>query len=114
MAKEIQPRTSFITPNGTYCYMRMLFDLRNAGATFVRLVQTVFWCQIRRNVEAYIDRIMVKSPRESDLVADLFEAFDNLQRSNLCLNPKNCTFMVCSRKLLGYLVSQRGIEATPE
>lgn len=78
------------------------------------MAQIVFWDQIGRNVEAYVDNIMVKSKGESDLVADLRETFDNIRRSGLRLNPEKCTFGVRSGKLLGYLVSHRGIEANPE
>lgn len=114
IAEEDQPRTIFITPDGTYCYMIMPFGLCNAGATFTRLVQIVFHDQISRNLEAYVDDIVTKSQKENDLVTDLRETFDNLRKSMLRLNPKKCTVGVRSRKLLGYLVSQWEIEANPE
>lgn len=61
-----------------------------------------------------MDDIIIKSQREANLISDLRETFDNLWRSGLLLNPEKCTFGVRSGKLLGYLVSQRGIEANLE
>lgn len=107
-------RTSFITPDDTYCYLRMLFRLRNTGATFALLVQIVFQNQVGRNLEAEVDDIVVKSRAEGDLLADLRETFDDLLTTGLRLNPEKCTFEVRSGKLLGYLVSQRGIKVNPE
>jgi hypothetical protein len=69
--------------------------------------------QIRRNVEAYIDDIVVKSKRRGDLLDDLKEAFDNLCKYKIMLNPKKCVFGVSSWKLLGYMISSRGINANP-
>ncbi|CAN6333558.1 unnamed protein product [Urochloa humidicola] len=114
MAEDDEAHTNFITPFGTYCYVRMLFGLRNAGATFARLVQIVFEAQVGRNLEAYVDDIVVKSKHECDLIADLRETFSNLRRTGLRLNPEKCTFGVQFGKLLGYLVSRRGIEANPD
>lgn len=111
MAEEDQPRTSFITPDGTYCYVCMPFGLQNTGATFARLVQIIFRDRIGRNVEAYVDDIIIKRWKERDLVANLQETFDNLQKSGLRLNREKCTFRVRLGKLLGYLISQREIEA---
>lgn len=78
MAEEDEPRTSFITPSGTYCFVRMPFGLQNARATFARLVQLVFEAQVGRNLEAYVEDIVVKSKREEDHLADLRETFANL------------------------------------
>ncbi|CAN6371802.1 unnamed protein product [Urochloa humidicola] len=113
MAVEDEVHTSFITLFRTYYCVHMPFGLRNAGATFVGLVQIVFEAQVGQNVEAYIDDIVVKSKKEKDLLIDLREIFSNLHRIGICLNIAKCTFGVCSGKLLGYLVSQRSIEANP-
>ncbi|CAN6231634.1 unnamed protein product [Urochloa humidicola] len=101
MAIEDEVHTSFITPFGTYCYVRMPFGLRNVSATFAKLVQIVFEDQIGRNVEAYVDDIVVKSMKERDL----WETFSSLRRTGMRLNPEKCTFGVRSGKLLGYPVS---------
>ena len=70
--------------------------------------------QISRNVKAYMDDIMVKSRKGSDLLTDLTKIFANLRRYDIKLNPSKCTFRVPSGKLLGFLVFERGIDANPE
>jgi hypothetical protein len=70
--------------------------------------------QIGRNVKAYIDNIVVKSKKQGDLLDDLKETFDNLRKYNMILNPKKCVFGVSSGKLVGYMVSSRGIDANPK
>ena len=65
----------------------------------------------RATVAVYVDDIIVKTPRADDLVATLSATFANLKRFNIKLNPKKCTFGVPMGKLLGYMVSERGIEA---
>ena len=78
MATKDESKTSFITPFRVYCYVRMPFDLRNAGATFSRLVHKVLQRQLGRDVEAYVDDIVVKSQLEANHVADLQETFVSL------------------------------------
>ena len=80
----------------------------------MRMIQKCLLTQISRNVEAYMDDIMVKSWKDSDLLADLAETFANLRRYDIKLNPSKCTFGVPGGKLLGFLVSERGIDANPE
>jgi hypothetical protein len=92
----------------------MLFGLKNAGATYQRLVNRMFEKQIGRNVEVYVDDMLVKSIQAPDHVSDLKETFDTLRRYKMKLNPTKCAFGVSFGKFLGYLVSQRGIEANPE
>ena len=70
--------------------------------------------QLGCNVEAYIDDIMVKTRYKDYLVQDLQETFNNLRRVNFKLNPDKCVFGVPSGKLLGFLISHRGIEANPD
>ena len=65
----------------------------------------------RATVAVYIDDIVVKTPRTDNLVATLSTTFANLKRFNIKLNPEKCTFVVPKGKLLGYMVSERGIEA---
>ena len=92
----------------------MPFGLKNAGSTFARVVHTAFEPQIHRNVEAYMDDIVVKSKSKDTLIQDLEETFENLRKIQLKLNPEKCVFGVPSGKLLGFFVSQRGIEANPD
>ena len=114
MTREDEEKTTFITPCGTYCFMRMPFGLKSAGSTFARAVQIGFEPQLHRNMEAYMDDIVVKTKDKATLVQDLEETFANLRKINLKLNPEKCVFGVPSGKLLGFFVSQRGIEANPD
>lgn len=92
----------------------MPFGLKNAGATYQRLVNKMFEKQMDRNVEVYVDDMLVKSVRAPDHVSNLKETFDTLRRYEMKLNLTKCAFGVSFRKFLGYLVSQRGIEANPK
>jgi hypothetical protein len=106
--------TSFITPFGMFCYVTMPFGLRNVGTTYQWCMQHVFGDHIGRTVEAYIDDIGVKTRKANDLVNDLRTAFDCLRANEVKLNPEKCVFVVSRGMLLGYIVSQRGIEPNPK
>jgi hypothetical protein len=114
MKEYDQLATSFITPFGMYCYVTMPFGLRNAGATYQRCMQHVFRDHMGQTVEAYIDDIVVKTRKADDLISDLCVAFDCLRANGVKLNPEKCVFGVLQGMLLGYIVSQRGIEPNPE
>ena len=114
MVVEDEEKTAFITSEGVYCYVCMHFGLKNAGATFQRAMRECLGCQMGRNVEAYMDNIVVKTRSQDTLIEDLRETFDSLRKVHLKLNPEKCTFGVPSGKLLGFLVSHRGIEANPD
>jgi hypothetical protein len=114
MKESDQLATSFITPFGMYCYTTMTFGLRNAGATYQRCMNHVFGEHIGRTVEAYIDDIVVKTRKASDLLSDLEITFRCLRAKCIKLNPKKCVFGVPRGMLLGFIVSERGIEANPE
>ena len=114
MTKEDQEKTAFITSQGLYCYRVMPFGLKNAGATYQRLVNQMFSKQIGRNVEVYVDDMLVKSKEEEDHLDDLRETFNTLRQYNMKLNPSKCAFGVSLGKFLNFMVSQRGIEANPE
>jgi hypothetical protein len=109
-----QLATSFITPFGTYCYQTMPFGLKNAGATFQRCMLRVFGELIGRIIEAYIDDIVVKSKKIGDLVPDLTEVFAKVRQHGVKLNPEKCVFGVPRGMLLGFVMSERGIEANPD
>jgi hypothetical protein len=113
MKEEDKASTSFITPFGTYCFIRMPEGLKNAGSTFSRLTKTVLESQVGRNIFTYVDDIVVPSKNKEDHLADLAETFTNMRDTRLRLNPEKCVFEVCQGKILGYLVSHRGIEANP-
>ncbi|GKB28517.1 reverse transcriptase domain-containing protein [Tanacetum coccineum] len=91
----------------------MPFGLKNAGATYQRLVDDAFQSQIGWNLEAYVDDMVVKSKSEREMITDVAETFDNLRRINMKLNPKKCSFWVEEGKFLGYMVTSKGIRANP-
>ena len=110
MHEDDQEKTSFVTNQGLFCYRIMPFELKNAGATYQRLMNRMFAPQIGRNVQVYVDDILVKSRREEDHLKDLKETFDTLCSYNMKLNPGKCAFRVTAGKFLGFMVSQRGIK----
>jgi hypothetical protein len=114
LREEDQIKTAFITPFGSYAYKTMSFGLKNAGATYQRAIQMCFADQLHRNVEAYVDDVVVKTRSPEGLIADLEETFASLRKYRWKLNPTKCVFGVPSGKLLEFIVSNRGIEANPK
>ena len=112
--EEDQEKMTFVTDRGTYCYTVMPFGLKNAGATYQRLVNRLFHDQLGRNMEAYVDDMLVKSLLAEEHPTDLEECFKTLRRFQLKLNPTKCAFGVSAGKFLGYIVHHRGIEVNPE
>jgi hypothetical protein len=112
--EEDQEKTAFITPFGTYCYTTMSFGLKNAYATYQQAIQACFKRQLNKNVEAYVDDVVVKTRNSNTLIPDLEETFASLREYHWKLNPNKCVFGVPSGKLLGFIISHRGIEANPE
>ena len=89
----------------------MPFRLNNIGAIYQRLLNKIFSKQIRRNMEVYVDDMLVKSKEESAHLDDLQKTFTTLRQYQMKLNPSKCAFGVVLSKFLGFTVSQRGIEA---
>ena len=114
MNEDDQERTSFVTSQGLFCYKVMSFGLKNVGTTYQRLMNKMYAHQIGRNVQVYVDDMLVKSLRENDHLDDLQETFDTLRSYNMKLNPSKYVFGVTAGKFLGFMVSQRGIEVNPE
>ena len=126
MKESDQLATSFITPYGSYCYVTKPFGLKNAGATYQRCIQQWFTDQIdpldqpnqaerpKPTIAVYVDDIVVKMAQACDLIANLATMFVNLRRFNIRLNPEKCVFGVPKGKLLGYIMSEHGIEANPK
>jgi hypothetical protein len=112
--KEDEEKTCFITPFGTFCFVRMPEGLKNAGCTFSRMIAIVLHPQLQRNILAYVDDIVVKSVHRKDHISDLAETFVNMRAANLKLNPEKCVFGIHKGKVLGCLVSTKGIEANPD
>ncbi|XP_075500054.1 uncharacterized protein LOC142538627 [Primulina tabacum] len=111
LAKSDQDKASFITSGCTFCYIVMPFGLKNAGATYQRLMNKVFEKQLRRNVEVYVDDILGKTKEVAIFIVDLEEIFATLMHYGIKLNPAKCIFGVKSGKFLGFIVTDRGIES---
>jgi hypothetical protein len=103
--KEDEEKIAFITPYGVFCYQVMPFGLKNAGATYQRMMQNYLGSQIGRNIQVYIDDVVITTREEESLISNLAETFDNLSRYKLKLNPTKCSFGVSVGQLLGFLVS---------
>ncbi|GKV48818.1 hypothetical protein SLEP1_g55610 [Rubroshorea leprosula] len=114
MAPEDEEKASFYAGDEIYCYVMMPFGLKNAGATYEKMVTIVFRAQISWNLEVYVDDIVVKSLKAEDHLTDLEETFNNLRKNRMRLNPAKCIFGVEFGKFLGFMVSRRGIEVNPE
>ena len=103
MAPEDMEKTTFIRLWGTFCYKVMSFGLKNAGATYQRAMMALFHDMMHKEIEVYVDDIL-----------NLRKLFERLRKFKLKLNPAKCTFGVKSGKLLGFVVSQKGIEVDPD
>jgi hypothetical protein len=114
LAIDDEEKTAFITSFGIFCYTKMAFGLKNGEATYKKCIHIILEPQIGKNIEAYIDDVVVKSKKCGDLLDDLKETFNHLHKYTMMLNPKKCVFGVSSGKLLGYMVSSRGIDANPK
>jgi hypothetical protein len=111
LCKEDVEKTSFITPFGTYCYLRMPESLCNVGATFYIMMKIALKDQVIRNVLSYVDDIVIASKK--NYISDLAETFTNMRDARLKLNPDKCIFGITRGKVLGCLVSTKSIEANP-
>jgi len=114
MAASDMHKTAFITDDANYFYRVMPFGLKNAGATYQRLMDKVFSHLMGHYVEVYIDDMVVKSPSHHQHAEDLSAVFSALRQYNLRLNPDKCVFGVDRGKFLGFMLTQRGIMANPE
>ena len=94
MHLDDEEKTSFISERGTYCYKRMPFGLKNAGATFQRLTNKMFSSMLGKIMEVYIDDMLVKSINVKYHVEHLEEYFNVLRNNGMKLNPEKCTFRV--------------------
>jgi len=107
-------KTTFMTDSNNFYYELMSFSLKNVGATYQRLMYYVCHDMIRRNVEVYVDDIVVKSNSCEQHVSNLKEVFQALRKHRMRLNPDKCAFGVEGGKFLGFMLTHRGIEANPE
>ena len=114
LALDDQEKTAFVTPVGNYHYKVMPFGLKNVGSTYQRMMKRMFESQLGKNIEIYIDDMMVKSKVVSEHLGDLGNILEVLRKYKLCLNASKCLFGVESGKFLGYMVTYRGIEVNPD
>ena len=109
-----QEKTSFVIAQGTYCYQVMPFALKNAGATYQRLVNQMFQKHISATTEVYIDDMLVKSTTADLHIAHISEAFQILRTYNMKLNSAKCAFGVSAEKFMGFIVNHKGIKENPD
>ncbi|KAL0454263.1 UNVERIFIED_CONTAM: Transposon Tf2-12 polyprotein [Sesamum latifolium] len=110
MAPKDEELTAFRTPKGIYCYKVMPFGLKNAGATYQRAMQMIFNDMLHKNIECYVNDLVVKSKMRQDHLQDLRKIFERLRRYQLKMNLLKCAFGVTSGKFLGFIVRHRGIK----
>jgi len=114
MAPEDMEKTTFITLWGTFCYKVMSFGLKNARATYQRAMVALFDDMMHKEIEVYVDDMIAKSRMEEEHLVNLQRLFQRLRKYRLRLNPAKCMLGVKSRKLLDFVVSQKGIEVDPD
>jgi hypothetical protein len=114
MSRQDEEHTTFVIVDGLYCYTSMPYGLTKVLSTFVRVMHKTFGDLIRDIVEVYVDDIVVKIKLDTSLLVNLALVFDRLHSMCIELNPNKCVFGVFARKLLGFLILHRGIEANLE
>ncbi|GKC44022.1 reverse transcriptase domain-containing protein, partial [Tanacetum coccineum] len=113
MAKSDEEKTAFHTRQGVNCYTKMPFGLKNAGVTYQRPVDKAFDSQVGRNIEVYVDDLVIKSHTEAEMLRDIDETFRTLRKINMKLNPKKCAFGAVEGMFLGYIITPEGIKPCP-
>ncbi|GJZ64543.1 reverse transcriptase domain-containing protein [Tanacetum coccineum] len=113
MVEGDEDKTTFFVGEGVFCYRKMPFGLKNERATYQRLVDKVFSKQIGRNLEAYVDDLVIKSTSEEGILSDIQETFERFWSINMKLNLKKCSFGVEEGLFLGHLITKQGIKFNP-
>ena len=114
LAMGDQKKMAFVTPTGNYHYKVIPFRLKNVGSTYQRMMTKMFELQLGKNIEVYIDDMMVKSKVVSEHVGNLGNIFEIVRRHKLRLNASKCSFSMGLGKFLGYMVTHCGIEINPD
>ena len=109
-----EDKTAFMGEAANYCYKVMPFGLKNAGITYQRLMDRILHLLIGRNVQVYVDDMVVTSTQSSDHHSDLSELFTTINKYGLKLNSDKCVFGVKAGKFLDFLLTERGIEENPD
>ncbi|GJX61940.1 reverse transcriptase domain-containing protein [Tanacetum coccineum] len=113
MAEGDEEKTSFFTRKWVFCNRRMPFGLKNAGATYQRLIDKVFGNQIRRNLEVYVNDIVIKSDSEEGMLVDIQETFDKLRAINIWLYPKSVLSVLKRDRFWGISSQNKESKTTP-
>jgi hypothetical protein len=113
MSTKDAEKTAFRTPIGNFYYTVMPFGLKNAGATYQRTMTAMFHDIMHKEIEDYVDDIVVKSKKREDHLGILRKVFDRCRLYKLKMNPLKCAFGVSAGKFLGFLVHNRGIDVDP-
>ena len=113
MTLEDREKTSFVTMWGTFCYKVMSFGLKNTGATYQKAMVTLFHDMMHKD-EVYVDDLTVKSREDESHIENLRKLLERLRKFQLKLNLAKCTFGAIFGKLLGFIVSRKGIEVDPD
>jgi hypothetical protein len=111
--KEDEEKISFITPFGTFCYLRMPEGLRNTKPTLCRMMKASINGQVGKNVLSYVDGIVVANRKKETYISELAETFANMREAKLKLNPEKYIFGITKGKILGFLVSTKVSRQTP-
>ena len=114
MVPEDMEKTMFVTLWGMFYYKVMFFRLKNAGATYQRAMVALFHDMMHKEIEVYMDDMISKSRTKEEHLVNLRKLFERLRKYQLRLNPARCTFRIKSGKLLGFVLSQKGIEVDPK
>lgn len=105
-----EKKMSFHKDRGTFCYIKMSFGLRNAGVTYKRLAYKVFNPQLGRNIEVYVDEMVIKIKNDNHFLQDIEETFANLRTLNMKLNQQKCIFGMEEGKFIGHVITKDGIK----
>ena len=114
MAMSDKHCTTFMTSSRNYYYNVMPFGLKNAGATYQRMMNRVFCDEIGDMLEVYMDDKIIKSRANNDHVAHLKKVFAQARQSRMRFNPEKCTFGVKAGKFRGFYLTEQGIKANPD
>uniref|UniRef100_A0A2N9HKP8 Uncharacterized protein n=1 Tax=Fagus sylvatica TaxID=28930 RepID=A0A2N9HKP8_FAGSY len=113
MSTKDAEKTAFRTPIGNFYYTVMPFGLKNADATYQRIMTAMFHDMMHKEIEDYVDDIVVKSKKREDHLGILRKVFDRCRLYKLKMNPLKCAFRVSAGKFLGFLVHNREIDVDP-
>ncbi|GJV38806.1 reverse transcriptase domain-containing protein [Tanacetum coccineum] len=114
MPNKDEEKRAFHTDEGVFCYTKMPFGLKNAGVTYQRLVDTIFEGQMGRNLEVYVDDMVIKIKTQPEMIKDVEETLLMLKKVNMKLNLKKCSFGMVEGKFLRYIITSEGIRANPK